>query len=286
MRKVIISMFMVIFLVISVNVKVNAFQDNQTVDANKAWSIKFSSEVKFDDLTKQGITVTDNNGNKINAGIQLGQDNRTIIVMAPQEGYTAGENYTLTAGTGIHSIRGKALKKEYKLHFNIKKGTKAIENINDLQNYLNMYFSSIDSPIGKLTFKNTVKENDFSFNPYDIRIETEYDGFDPFELEYSTKISDKDKQETIELLKEYQKKIAADVSKNFPDKKVEGGFFADGYEYQYINEGYWQTTFLTWINYDYDLINAYDYKSTHVTNFQWFNLYDDYNFTGEPKRTR
>lgn len=107
-------------LLFGVSVKAANFTDNQTVDSNKAWTIKFTSDVGFDTLTRQGITVTDSNGNTVNVGVQLGDDDKTIIVTAPQGGYTAGENYILNIGTKAHSSKGISLKKEYKLHFNIK----------------------------------------------------------------------------------------------------------------------------------------------------------------------
>lgn len=111
------------FLLLAPSVKAANFTDNQTVDSNKTWTIKFTDEVRFDNTTKEGITVTDTKGATINIGIQLGQDSKTVIVTAPESGYTKGESYILNVGSKAHSIKGKALKNEYKLHFNIKKDT-------------------------------------------------------------------------------------------------------------------------------------------------------------------
>jgi Bacterial surface proteins containing Ig-like domains len=96
------------------------FTDNQTVDANKIWTIRFTDDVGYDDLTKQGIIVTDIKGNIVNIGLELGQDSKTLLVTAPEGGYTVGENYILYVNNKAHSKAGKALKNEYKLHFNIK----------------------------------------------------------------------------------------------------------------------------------------------------------------------
>ncbi|ADK14933.1 hypothetical protein WX45_03413 [Clostridium ljungdahlii DSM 13528] len=109
-----------LFFLISFNVQAASFTDNQTVDSNKTWTIKFTSDIGFDDLTKQGITVTDSKGTKVNVGLQLGQDGRTITVTAPKGGYTAGKSYILNIGNKVHSTKGKVLNKEYKLNFNIK----------------------------------------------------------------------------------------------------------------------------------------------------------------------
>lgn len=108
------------FMALTPNVKAANFTDNQTVDANKTWTIKFTSDVGFDDATKQGITVIDSKGNTVNVGIKLGQDNRTIMVTAPEGGYTVGQSYILDVGTKTHSSKDDVLKSEYKLHFNIK----------------------------------------------------------------------------------------------------------------------------------------------------------------------
>ncbi|NMM64298.1 hypothetical protein HBE96_16865 [Clostridium sp. P21] len=95
------------------------FTDYQTVDKNKTWTLVFTADVGFDDQTKQGITVTDSNGNPVSVGIQTGKDSKTIIVTAPSEGYTPGKTYILNIGTKAHSAKGTALKNSYKLHFNI-----------------------------------------------------------------------------------------------------------------------------------------------------------------------
>ncbi len=108
------------FLLGSPNAKAANFTDNRTVDANKTWSIQFNDQVRLDDLTKQSIIVTDSKSNKIAVGLQLGQDNRTVIVTAPQGSYTVGENYILDIGTKIHSSKGRSLNNEYKVHFNVR----------------------------------------------------------------------------------------------------------------------------------------------------------------------
>ncbi|WPC39539.1 leucine-rich repeat domain-containing protein [Clostridium sp. JS66] len=101
-------------------VKAAKFIDGQMVDSNKTWTLKFTGEVGFDDLTKNSITVTDIKGNKVDVEIKQGQDNKTLLVEPPQSGYIPGENYTLNIGANAHSKSGKSLKNEYKIHFNIK----------------------------------------------------------------------------------------------------------------------------------------------------------------------
>lgn len=120
-NKILTAVFFSVFLLITPNVKAANFTDNQTVDANKTWTIKFTSDVGFDTLTKQGITVTDSKGNTVLTDVKLGQDSKTVTVTPPEGGYTPGESYILDVGTKTHSSKGTALKNNYKLHFNIKK---------------------------------------------------------------------------------------------------------------------------------------------------------------------
>lgn len=122
-NKLMIGVFLSIFLLLVPNVKAVNFTDNQIVDVNKTWTIKFTDEVGFDNLTKQGITVTDSNGAKVNVGIQLGEDAKTIVVTAPEGGYTKGERYTLTVGKSVHNKNGKQMKQDRTINFNIESNT-------------------------------------------------------------------------------------------------------------------------------------------------------------------
>lgn len=132
-NKFLIATLFSAFLLFSPNVKAANFTDNQTVDTNKTWTVKFTGEVGFDALTKQGITVTDSKGDIVTVGIKLGQDNKTVIVTAPQGGYTVGESYILNIGTKTHSSKGKSLKNAYKLNFNVKANdSPTVNTINDI----------------------------------------------------------------------------------------------------------------------------------------------------------
>lgn len=128
LSRILIAAIFSAFFLMSSNVQAADFTDIQTVDSNKAWTVTFNSEVSFDDLTKQGITVTDSTGAKANVGLQLGQDGKTITVTAPEGGYILGESYTLSIGNQVHSTTGKDLNNQRKLHFNIKSDEDKILN--------------------------------------------------------------------------------------------------------------------------------------------------------------
>lgn len=119
-NKFLIGAFVSAFLLIAPNVKAANFTDNQIVNANKTWTIKFTDVFGFDDGKIQGINVTDSTNNTVNIGIDLGEDGKTMTIRPPQGGYIPGESYTLNIGNKVHSNKGKILKHGYMMHFTIK----------------------------------------------------------------------------------------------------------------------------------------------------------------------
>lgn len=167
-----------------------------------------------------------------------------------------------------------------------------INSVSELETYLEENYSTLKTPIGTLELTYNIRENNSDVFGYDFSIQTNYGKiendkynlvvFQPYELEHSIKISDSDKEETIELLKNLQKNVASDVMKAFPNKKIEGGFYKGGYKYEHIRVGYYSTKFLSWKN--YEKIDSHDfrtstYNNTEVTGFYWNDDNDDYDFT-------
>lgn len=93
----------------SINAEAAINTDNQIVDKNKSWTIKFNQEVMLDDISKQRISVADNNSNIVNVSIIYEQDNKTIIVNASLEGYKGGGTYYLSARDKLKSKNNKTL---------------------------------------------------------------------------------------------------------------------------------------------------------------------------------
>ncbi|NFQ84184.1 hypothetical protein FDG04_02400 [Clostridium sporogenes] len=155
---------------------------------------------------------------------------------------------------------------------------KPMRTIYDLNDYLNKCYGSIDTPAGKIIFKYNILQNNVDFNPYDIWVQTRispYSQVKPMDLQHSIKISDEDKQKTMRILKELQVAMSKDILRYFPNKKIKGGYFDDGYRYEYIHEGYWNTSFFTWTNYNHNE-GLDNYKNTNITEFNWFDRYDNY----------
>lgn len=111
-------------LLLSTNVFAFQVTDNQVVYANKKWILEFTGTVGYDDLTKQSIVVTDSKGTKASISLQLGNDNKSIIVYPPEGGYITGESYTLKVGKQVHSSRGTQMKQDRLIHFSIQKISK------------------------------------------------------------------------------------------------------------------------------------------------------------------
>lgn len=104
---------------IASSVKAANFKDNQVVNADKTWTIKFSSEINFDDVSKSGITVKDSKGKAASVTLQLGSDGETIVVLPPSNGYTSGESYTLELDNNVTNSKGKKLGEKVDVHFSI-----------------------------------------------------------------------------------------------------------------------------------------------------------------------
>lgn len=120
LKKLLTVAFVSSLLFVSTNVKAATYTNNQVVDKNKDWTIHFNQAVFFDDATKNAVVVTDSKGNKVNVPLNLGSDNKSIVVGAPEAGYEAGAKYELVVGNGVHSVNGKEIKEQTKMDFSIK----------------------------------------------------------------------------------------------------------------------------------------------------------------------
>lgn len=114
------SAISILLLFSAINAKAATFTDNQVVDDNKKWTIHFNQDIFLDDTLKENIKVTDSKGNEANVTFNFGQDEKTIVVNAPQDGYLAGGKYTLTISNQVHNKFGKCIKEDVKLNFSVK----------------------------------------------------------------------------------------------------------------------------------------------------------------------
>ena len=161
--KVGISVIFILLLFLSLNVEAGTFNDNQTVDKNKNWTILFNQEVLFESA-EEGIKVIDSKGKDVAISIDFGQNKKTIIVYAPAKGYMEGENYTLIIDSNVMSKTGKSLKEKIEFGFNIKDKEDNDEVIVITES------KSIDEPVNKtIIIPEYVKDIILDFNGNQVK---------------------------------------------------------------------------------------------------------------------
>ncbi|MCD3217522.1 hypothetical protein G8S55_09720 [Clostridium botulinum C] len=115
-------MFMLVSIVFTCfGIKAEALDtDNSNVDTNKTWKVTFSDKISYDTAVKL-IKVTDRNGEKVNAPLELCSNGRTVKIKSPIREYVQGESYCLNIQKGIYSKnKDKKLKESKKVDFKVK----------------------------------------------------------------------------------------------------------------------------------------------------------------------
>lgn len=107
----------------------------------------------------------------------------------------------------------------------------SVDTLNDLETYLNKYMSSCTTPLGTFTYQHTVRERVFDFIIETAHVNCSYPWY---ELQYSTSISEDIKEETLNLLRDFQMEVYEIASTAFPDEPMAGGFCDSGYRYSDI----------------------------------------------------
>lgn len=120
--KCIFTMFLLFILCLSGTVSAFASDiiNGRVVDSKKVWTIRFTDEVLFDDLTKQGIRVIDSKNTPVPVKLELGEDKNKVLVNPPSEEYKKGEEYTLEVDENARSINHVNVTKLVEMKFTIK----------------------------------------------------------------------------------------------------------------------------------------------------------------------
>lgn len=104
---------------------VNLFQDwpaasTEPVPGGKTWTIRFSQPVSTTPSLHEHIYVTDASGKRLDVTCEIAtEDQKSIKVVAPNEGYRSGESCTLWVKGSLRSATGKQLKQPVKMQFKI-----------------------------------------------------------------------------------------------------------------------------------------------------------------------
>ena len=150
----------------------------------------------------------------------------------------------------------------------------AISSLSDLEDYFNKNMASCTTPMGTFTYEFTVRER-----AEDFIIETAHTGVSPwYELEYSDTLSDSTKEETLSILRDFQKEVYRIASTAFPNTAIAGGFCDGGYRYPNIHVGAYVITALSWTNH-------LDSAEGTAYEFTWETARDWYEFNSEEENT-
>ena len=121
MRKLIIITLLgvILFLNGQLFVIAKTFESDPVTELEKPWTISFSGKVDFNQATKDAITLTSSNGEKLELIYSI-SDNLENITVKPKQPYTFGTTYTLEISRNVKSTEGKQLASNASLQFSPK----------------------------------------------------------------------------------------------------------------------------------------------------------------------
>lgn len=94
------------------------FHEIRTVSSDKTWTIKFNDFVDREGIGEY-VRVIDEYGDRVNSGIEIGKDGKSIVVQAPTEEYKVQKMYTLVIEDGLQSLSKIKLNRDINLKFYI-----------------------------------------------------------------------------------------------------------------------------------------------------------------------
>jgi len=97
----------------------NDVETELNASPDKVWEFSFYKPLASSTVTSENIYVLDQDGNKVDAGVQLSGDQKTILVNPPNGGYTNGSYYEIHFKNQIGYTTGEKVDKPYQLNFAI-----------------------------------------------------------------------------------------------------------------------------------------------------------------------
>lgn len=115
---------------------VNAFEEEQIVLPNKVWKLQFSDEIAEESLNDDWVYVTNDNGEKLDTKLEMGEDRKTIYINPPENGYDLkAKGYTVHFKKGIKSAVGRELKSAHTWQFVVKETLPTVGTQENLASY-------------------------------------------------------------------------------------------------------------------------------------------------------
>ncbi|WP_043932502.1 beta-propeller domain-containing protein [Bacillus sp. EB01] len=117
---------------------VNAWEGNEEaiVMANKVWNIQFTEKISTESLRSDSIFVLDDQGKKIKTALSLSDDQKTVYIDPPKEGYQLDAKfYTLHFKHYLESTVGRNLGRDKSWKFVVKEDLPVIGSKEKLNGY-------------------------------------------------------------------------------------------------------------------------------------------------------
>ncbi|WP_079505120.1 beta-propeller domain-containing protein [Mesobacillus jeotgali] len=131
-----VSIVGVIFYSLSQFKVVNAWEEQHIVLPNKVWQLQFSKKISEKSLDPDLIYVSNDQGEKLETKLELGDDQKTIYIHPPQNGYDLkSKGYTVHFKKGIKSALGRELASAHKWSFIVKENLPVVGTKENLASY-------------------------------------------------------------------------------------------------------------------------------------------------------
>jgi Raf kinase inhibitor-like YbhB/YbcL family protein len=93
----------------------------ELVPTDKIWTVTFNAPILPDSVNDKSVYVqSNNNGKPVSISTVLSEDNKTLTINPPAEGYAPGQKYILFIKNKVKSASGKVLTKPIKMMFSVK----------------------------------------------------------------------------------------------------------------------------------------------------------------------
>lgn len=115
-------LFFIISIVFLIPTKAFAVETNnvQTVSKDTIWSIDFNEALLLDEVSKENIYILDENGETVEISLELINEEKTLLINPPTQGYEAGKTYLLKITEKVHNAAGENLMQPVNFQFIIE----------------------------------------------------------------------------------------------------------------------------------------------------------------------
>ncbi|WP_064094364.1 beta-propeller domain-containing protein [Rossellomorea aquimaris] len=111
-------------------------EENILVMENKTWNLQFSNSIQEDTVNSDNIYVKDSNGKKVDVTLKVSDDQRSIQIQAPPNGYsTEPQYYTLHISPNVKTKWGFSYKGDTEITYTVTSQLPSIQSKEELTQY-------------------------------------------------------------------------------------------------------------------------------------------------------